>query len=96
MTSVSMTQPARLHHDRRREVVLGVDTRKDAHGAAVVSTTGRLIGSRSFPTTADGYRQLLDWTRSDGTVDRAGVECTGSCESALSRFLRGNDLAVIE
>ncbi|WP_434097557.1 hypothetical protein [Streptomyces viridosporus] len=55
MTSASMAQPTRLHHDRHREVVLGVDTHKDAHVAAVVPTTGKPLGSRSFPTTADGY-----------------------------------------
>ncbi|MEW2581017.1 IS110 family transposase [Streptomyces syringium] len=90
MTSASMAQPARLHHDRQQEVVLGVDTHKDAHVAAVVSTTGKLIDSQSFPTTADGYQQLLDSARSHGAVDRAGVECTGSYGAALSRFLRGN------
>jgi transposase len=96
MTSATMAQPARLHHDRQQEVVLGVDTHKDAHVAAVVSTTGKLIDSHSFPTTADGYQQLLDWARSHGAVDRAGVECTGSYGAALSRFLRGNGLVVIE
>ncbi|MGP3968217.1 IS110 family transposase [Streptomyces sp. 6N223] len=96
MTSASMAQPTRLHHDRRREVVLGVDTHKDAHVAAVVCVTGKLIGSRSSPTTADGYQQLLDWVRSAGVVNRAGVECTGSYGAALSRFLRCNGLVVIE
>lgn len=96
MTIASMAQPTPMHHDRHREVVLGVDTHKDAHVAAMVSTTGRLIGSRSFPATADGYQQLLDWARSHGTVDRAGVECTGSYGAALSRFLRGDGLVVIE
>lgn len=33
---------------------------------------------------------------SHGIVHRAGVECTGSYEAALNRFLRGNSLAVIE
>ncbi|MER8162798.1 IS110 family transposase [Streptomyces sp. NPDC094472] len=91
-----MAQPIRFHHDCRREVVLGVDTHKDAHVAAVVSTTGKLIGSRSFPATADGYQQLLDWARSSGMVSHAGVECTGSYGAALSRFLRANKLTVIE
>lgn len=96
MTSADMAETTRLHHDLDREIVLGVDTHKDAHVAAVVSTTGKLIDSRSFPTTADGYQQLLDWARSHGIVHRAGVECTGSYGAALSRFLRGNSLAVIE
>ncbi|SEB88140.1 IS110 family transposase [Streptomyces sp. TLI_105] len=97
MTSAGVTRPTRLHHHHRhREVVLGVDTHKDAHVAAVVSTTGKLIASCSFSATSDGYRQLLDWARSHGTVDRAGVECTGSYGAALSRFLRGSGVGVIE
>ncbi|MEU8976554.1 transposase [Streptomyces monashensis] len=71
MTSASMAQPIQFHHDCRREVVLGVDTHKDAHVAAVVSTTGKLIDSRSSPATADGCQQLLDWARSSGLVSRA-------------------------
>ncbi|MGW3424082.1 IS110 family transposase [Streptomyces phaeochromogenes] len=95
MTSTNTTQPIRFQ-DCRREVVLGVDTHKDTHVAAVISTTGKLINSRSFPATADGYQQLLDWARSSGLVSRAGVECTGSYGAALSRFLRTNELTVIE
>ncbi|MDQ1033244.1 transposase [Streptomyces umbrinus] len=96
MTSASMAQPIRIHHDCHREVILGVDTHKDAHVAAVISTTGKLIDCRSFPTTTDGYQQLLDWARSSGMASRAGVECTGSYGAALSRFLRTNELTVIE
>lgn len=69
---------------------------KDAHVAAVVSTTGKLIDCRSFPATADSYQQLLEWARSSGMVSRAGVECTGSYGAALSRFLRTNELTAIE
>lgn len=79
MTSTNTTQPIRFQ-DCQREVVLGVDTHKDAHVAAVISTTGKLIGSRSFPATADGYQQLLGWARSSGLVSRAGCR--------VHRFLR--------
>ncbi|MFB8137413.1 IS110 family transposase [Streptomyces mirabilis] len=77
---------------------------EDGHRPAIKTVTwadelsapAKLIESCSFPATADGYRQLLDWARSQGTVERAGVECTGSYGAALSRFLRGNGLVVIE
>ena len=39
-----------------RRVVGGVDTHKDLHVAAVVDERDRLIGSRSFATTRQGYR----------------------------------------
>lgn len=78
------------------EVVLGVDTHKDVHVAAVLSALGVLLATSSFPTTAKGYRQLLAWARCFGPVNRAGVECTGSYGAALSRHLRSQAVTVIE
>jgi transposase len=78
------------------EVVLGVDTHKDVHVAAVLSTLGVLLATGSFPTTAKGYRRLLMWARGFGTVHRAGVECTGSYGAALTRYLRSEAVTVIE
>ncbi|TKK91410.1 IS110 family transposase [Herbidospora galbida] len=77
-------------------VVLGVDTHKDTHVAAVVSTTGRSRGSRSFPATATGYRDLLDWAADFGTLRRAGVEGTSSYGTALTRHLHAAGLQVLE
>jgi transposase len=78
------------------EVVLGVDTHKDAHVAAVLSAMGVLLATSSFPATAAGYRQLLTWARGAGPVHRAGVECTGSYGAALARYLHAEGVAVIE
>ena len=36
----------------------------------------------SFPTTPAGYRMLLDWLSSFGTVERVGIEGTGSFDGA--------------
>ena len=80
----------------RDEVVLGVDTHKDVHVAAVITALGALLDSRSFPTTTAGYRQLLAWARTFGTLRRAGVECTGSYGAALTRHLQAAGIAVIE
>ncbi|WP_143268945.1 IS110 family transposase [Amycolatopsis vastitatis] len=50
-----MTHPATTdQNDSSPEVILGVDTHKDIHVAAVISIHGALLGSRSFPTTAEG------------------------------------------
>jgi transposase len=78
------------------EVVLGVDTRKDVHAAAVLSALGVLLAASSFPATAAGYRRMLTWARGAGVVHRAGVGCTGSYGAALSRYLRTEGIAVIE
>ncbi|WP_424921750.1 IS110 family transposase [Streptomyces sp. wa1] len=78
------------------DVILGVDTHKDVHVAAVITTLGASLSHQEFPTTAAGYRQLISWARSFGVVRRAGVECTGSYGSALTRALRRESIDVVE
>ncbi len=76
--------------------MLGVDTHKDAHVAAVVTALGAVLATRDFPATAEGYRQLLAWARSFGDLQRAGVECTGSYDAALTRYLHTEGITVTE
>ncbi|MFD8983645.1 hypothetical protein [Streptomyces sp. NPDC059564] len=40
-----------------------MDTHKDVHATAVITALGPALVCHSFPATADGYRQLLDWVR---------------------------------
>ena len=92
-----MPQP--IHHDQddaAGEVVLGVDTHKDLHAAAVISPLGVLLSSEMFPATEAGYQALLAWAGRFGTLRRAGVECTGSYGAALARHLRAAGIQVIE
>nr|WP_286259731.1 IS110 family transposase [Streptomyces graminofaciens] len=77
-------------------MLLGVDTHKDIHAAAVITVLGTALDGRSFPATAEGYRQLLAWARSFGRLRRAGVECTGSYGAALARHLRAEGIEVTE
>ncbi|WP_433200209.1 IS110 family transposase [Dactylosporangium sp. CS-047395] len=84
------------HDPHAAEVILGVDTHKDVHVAAVVTTMGALAGTRTFPMTTSGYQQLLRWARTFGPVRRAGVECTGSYGVALTRHLHQDGVEVIE
>jgi transposase len=78
------------------QIVLGVDTHKDIHVAAVVTTLGARVADATFPTTAAGYHQLLGWARGFGVLHRAGVEGTGSYGAALTRYLRRHQVTVIE
>jgi transposase len=78
------------------EVIVGVDTHKDFHVAAVITALGALLGSKTFPTTRAGYRALLKWARGFGAVRRAGVECTGSYGAALARHLAAAQVEVFE
>jgi transposase len=93
-----MPQP--IHHDQNDnaagEVVLGVDTHKDLHAAAVINPLGVLLSSKMFPATTAGYRALLAWVDTFGVLRRAGVECTGSYGAALARHLRAAGVEVIE
>jgi transposase len=77
-------------------VILGVDTHKEVHVAAVINAMGTLLASQSFSTSGSGYEQLLVWARSFGSLSRAGVECTGSYGAALARHLQANGIEVVE
>ncbi|MFE6456621.1 IS110 family transposase [Streptomyces cinereoruber] len=83
-------------HKAKGEVVLGVDTHRDAHVAAVLSLTGEVVGAETFSATSVGYRELLEWSSRLGTVRRAGVEGTGSFGAALSRYLLAADVEVFD
>ncbi len=78
------------------EVVLGVDTHRDAHVAAVLSLAGAVLATAEFPATAAGYRDLLKWARKWGSVGRAGVEGTGSYGASLSRYLLAQGVDVVD
>jgi transposase len=78
------------------QIILGVDTHKDTHVAVLVSAVGMVIGGQAFPATAAGYRQLLAWARDFGVVGRAGVEGTGCYGAALARYLRAENVQVLE
>ena len=80
----------------RNEVILGVDTHMDTHVAAVISSTGKLLGTFAAPTSSTGYLKLLAWARSWGYVRRAGVEGTGTYGAGLARVLREQGIEVLE
>ncbi|WP_434097838.1 IS110 family transposase [Streptomyces mirabilis] len=92
------TSPAPKTRRRRPagEVVLGVDTHRDAHVASVLSVTGAVLATDEFPATAAGYRDLLKWARKSGAVRRAGVEGTGSHGASLSRYLLAQGVDVFD
>ena len=82
--------------DSSRPVTGGVDTHKDVHVAAVVDHLGGVINTRSFTTDSGGYHELLGWMRACGPLGLVGVEGTGSYGAGLARFLRSEDVEVVE
>ena len=86
MTIVELTGP----------VTGGVDAHLDVHVAAAVDASGGVLGVESFETTRAGFAQLHDWLRTFGTITLVGVEGTGAYGAGLARYLRGQDLEVVE
>lgn len=80
----------------QHEVILGVDTHLDTHVGAVISETGKLLGTLSVPAETAGYLKLLTWANSLGHLRRAGVEGTGTYGAGLARVLRDHEIEVLE
>jgi transposase len=75
----------------------GVDTHGQTHHAAVIDQVGREVADAEFPATPVGYRALLAWLRTQGQlIERVGVEGTGAYGAALSRYLRGQGVVIVE
>jgi transposase len=82
--------------DTSRPVTGGVDTHLDTNVAAVLDRIGGLLGVESFSTTVAGNEALLAWMTGFGTVERVGVEGTGSYGASLARFLAEAGVEVLE
>ncbi|MBS9536283.1 transposase, partial [Mycobacterium sp. M1] len=69
-------------------VVAGVDTHSLTHHVAVLdAATGKLLGEQQFPANAAGYRAILAFVLTFGSVLRFGVEGTNSYGAGLTRHL---------
>jgi len=79
------------------ELVIGVDTHKHTHTAAVVTaTTGAVVEQLTVSATPAGYRQLLRRAdRHDGRRVWA-IESTGGYGAGLTRFLHAQAEQVVE
>ena len=79
------------------ELVIGVDTHKDTHTAAVVqAVSGAMLEQVTVPATPAGYQQLLQLAdRHDGQRVWA-IEGTGGYGAGLTRFLHAHAEQVVE
>ena len=78
------------------QITGGVDTHGLTHHAAVIDSIGRHLADQEFPATATGYRRLLAWMRSHGTLTAVGVEGTGAYGAELARILTAAGVTVID
>src|SRR3984893_1995567 len=72
------------------EAVIGVDTHKQQHTAALLDALGGLRGLLRIVSDGGGYRQLLEWARRLEPGRRVwAVEGTGSFGAGLTSYLLG-------
>jgi transposase len=90
------TLPATEPEVPTRGITGGVDTHLDVHVAAALDPIGGLLGTASFATTPDGYRQLLNWLQGFGPIVQVGVEGTSSYGAGLTRVLQQAGVTVVE
>lgn len=85
-----------MDNQLQNEVVLGVHTHLEVNVGAVISHTGKFLGTFAAETSARGHLELVAWARSLGCIRRAGVEGTGTYGAGLARVLREQGIEVLE
>jgi transposase len=79
------------------EVVIGVDTHKQTHTAAVVAAaTGQSLAVLTVTATPAGYQQLMELADQHGRRRVWAVEGTGGYGAGLTRFLAAHAEQVVE
>jgi transposase len=79
------------------QVVIGVDTHKPTHTAAVlVAATGGVLATQTIPTTAAGYQALLTLAQQHPGRRVWAVEGTGGYGAGLTRLLAASGEWVVE
>jgi transposase len=79
------------------ELVIGVDTHKDTHTAAVVQAVrGAVLDQATVPATPAGYQQLLQLAARQPGQRIWAVEGTGGYGAGLTRFLHAHAEQVVE
>ena len=77
--------------------VIGVDTHKASHTAAIVDRLGGVLASTTIATDAFGQRRLLAWVEARAARPRVwAIEGTGSFGAGLTTFLLEQDESVVE
>jgi hypothetical protein len=77
-------------------IIAGIDTHADTHHVAVINEHGKPLADKEFLAVGSGYRKIVDFITSYGTVTAVGVEGTGSYGAEIARTLRGEGLCVLE
>lgn len=77
-------------------IIAGIDTHADTHHVAIINEHGKPLADKEFLAVGSGYRKIVDFITSHGTVTAVGVEGTGSYGAEITRTLRGAGINVME
>ena len=89
------TLPRNRHSDPFDHVI-GIDTHRDFHVAVLMAPNGGKLGELTFPTSSEGYEQLVIWSEQFGTRPVFAMEGTGSYGAGLCRMLLDAAYDVVE
>jgi hypothetical protein len=89
LTTATATPPS-------NEIVIGVDTHKQAHVAVAVTRLGARVAACQVSADQQGYAELVAWAHGLGPVGVFAVEGTGSYGAGLASFLRRQAIRVYE
>ena len=78
------------------DIVIGVDTHKHTHAAAVMNPAGGVVATLSVETTPAGYARLFELADAHGSARVWAIEGTGSYGVGLCRFLQDRGEKVLE
>lgn len=79
------------------QFVIGVDTHRDTHTAAVCDPAGAALTHATVATSTAGHRQLLGWAKRQASGARVwAVEGTGSFGAGLTSLLVDHGELVVE
>jgi transposase len=79
------------------DVVIGVDTHKHTHTAAVVrAATGASVAEHTAGADPDGYQELLELAESHGSLRVWAIEGTAGYGAGLTRYLVERGERVVE
>lgn len=79
------------------DYVIGVDTHKESHSAAIVNANGGVVSGLEVAASEAGYKRLLAMGREQAVGHRTwAVEGTGSYGSGLASFLQQHGERVLE
>jgi transposase len=77
-------------------IIAGIDTHSDTHHVAIINEHGKPLADKEFLAVGSGYRKIVDFITSYGTVTAVGVEGTGCYGAEIAKTLRGEGLTVLE